>query len=445
MSFRAMVAAPTPSRVRMAAAVLVVGLAAAAAAVGFREALYRVYAIVLGDRNVLRGVAALPWWACILFPAIGGAVATMLVRFAKGGSSGVGGVMEAVTLGRGRISFRSSVARVLACFAAVAGGGSIGREGPIIQLGAGIGDAMGRRAALTDMQSRVLVAAGTAAGFAAAYGTPLAALLFVIEIVTVATSASLVAPLAVAAVIAKMVTGLSPLYGDRSFAVGSMLEIAACAALGLAGGMVGAGFVRMLERAEDLFRKIPGPVALRAAIGGAIAGAIAIRIPEVAGNGYEAIQRLLELRMPVAVLAIMLVAKAVATTASVSSGAPGGVFTPALFIGAALGRLVASGLEATGVHTDPGAFAVVGMAATCAATTHAPLMASALLLELTNDSALILPILLSATAATLCSRRIHPHSLYTGELIRRRLAWPDRFAVTIHKGDADEPDIGGGI
>ena len=367
----------------MAIAVLVVGAVAATVSLGFRVFLHDVYRWILGDSDVLRGVSALPAWACIVMPATGGAIAAAIARYGREGNKGVGGVMEAVTLGRGRISFRASLARVVACFAAVASAGSIGREGPIIQLGAGIGDAAGRRVGINEANARILIAAGTAAGFAAAYGTPLAAILFVCEVVTISTAVRLVLPAAVAAVLAGIIAGFRPLYAQRLFEMHSVVELAAFAALGVGCALVGVGFMWLLAGAERAFQKIPGPAPVRGAIGGAIAGAIMIGAPEVAGNGYEAIRNLLDVGAAAGVLALLMLARAVATSSSVASGVPGGVFTPTLFLGAALGRLVGLALTAAGAHVDGGAYAVAGMAAATAATTHAPLMASVMLLEIT--------------------------------------------------------------
>jgi CIC family chloride channel protein len=410
----------------MAIAVLVVGAFAATVSLGFRVFLHDVYRWILGDSDVLRGVAALPAWACVLLPATGGAIAAAIARYGREGNSGVGGVMEAVTLGRGRISFKASVVRVVACFTAVASAGSIGREGPIIQLGAGIGDAAGRRAGITEANARILIAAGTAAGFAAAYGTPLAAILFVCEVVTISTAVRLVLPAAVAAVLAGIIAGFRPLYAQRLFEMHSVVELAAFAALGVGCALVGVGFMWLLAGAERAFRQIPGPPPVRGAIGGAIAGAIMIGAPEVAGNGYEAIRGLLDVGAAAGVLALLMIARAIATSSSVASGVPGGVFTPTLFLGAALGRLVGLALTAAGAHVDGGAYAVAGMAAATAATTHAPLMASVMLLEITEDSSLIVPILLAATIATITARALHKESLYTEELRKRRVPWPTR-------------------
>jgi CIC family chloride channel protein len=425
---------------RFAVALGAVSLCAGAASIGFRTALHRLYRLILGDESVLAGVRGLPAWACVLLPAGGGLLGALIGQLGREGNRGVGGVMEAVTLGRGRISFKSSVAGVVACFAAVASAGSIGREGPIIQLGAGIGDTGGRRVGLNEVQTRVLIAAGAAAGFAAAYGTPLAAILFTCEVVTMSTRLRLVLPAAIAAVVAGIIAGFKPLYAVRAFEMHSPGELAAFAVLGVGCGAIGVAFMWLLDGAKRAFARLPGPVPMRGLIGGAIAGTIMIWVPEVAGNGYEAIHVQLDVGAAAGALVLMLVARAVATSASVASGVPGGVFTPTLFLGAALGRLVALALAAAGFGVDGGAYAICGMAAATASTTHAPLMASVMLLEITEDSALILPILLAAVVATITARALHHDSLYTDELRRRRVPWPTHAAAP-----AAEVEGGGGI
>ncbi|HKE17225.1 MAG TPA: chloride channel protein [Kofleriaceae bacterium] len=412
---------------RRVVAWVVVGMAAGAIAVAFRWALQGAYQLLLGEKSVLDGVSGLPWWECVALPAAGCAVAAGMVAWARRGNQGVGGVMEAVALGRGRISFRASVARVAATFAAVATGASLGREGPIIQVGAGTGDAIGRRLHLDEDDIRVLIAAGTAAGFAAAYGTPLAALLFVSEIVTGATSLRLLMPAALATVAAtalsRALIGAAPLYGAHAYGVSAPGELALFAVLGIAAGVVGAGFMKLLDLVQRGLHRIPGSSLLRGGIGGAVAGLVAIGLPAVAGNGYEAIHQILDVGGAAHILLLLALGKAVATAFAVGGGSPGGVFTPGLFLGAVLGRLLGVAFAGAGAIAAPGAYALVGMAALCAATTHAPLMAAVLVFELSGDYGLALPLLAAAMIATAVSRRLHRDSLYTDELRRRRVSW----------------------
>lgn len=408
---------------------IAVGLVAGGLAVGFRFALHGAYEVLLGTDSVLEGVTRMPAWKCILLPAGGCLVATGLVALARRGNQGVGGVMEAVSLARGRIALRASLARATACFAAVASGASLGREGPIIQVGAGSGDAIGRRFGLGEDDIRVLIAAGTAAGFAAAYGTPLAALLFVSEIVTGATSLRVLMPAALATVassaLSRFFVGAAPLYGAHDYGISSAGDLVLFAVLGVAGGVAGVGFMLLLEGAGRVFARIPAPTPLRGALGGALGGAIAIGLPGVAGNGYEAVHGVLEVGGPALILLLLALGKSVATASVVGGGSPGGVFTPALFLGAVVGRLFGSGVAEIGATAPTAAYALVGMAALCAATTHAPLMAAVLVFELSGDYGLALPLLAAAMIATAIARRLRRDSLYTEELRRRGVAWTE--------------------
>jgi len=339
-------------------------------------------------------------------------------------------VMEAVALGKGRISLRLTLLKAFGSWLAIVSGGSVGREGPLIQFGGGLGGTLGRALRLRPTQVRGLIAAGAAAGFAAAYNTPLAAMLFVLEVVTGVIALEVVLPAIVATAIATALTRLAigggPIYGQRTFSMGSNWELLAHAGLGLVAGLVGPLFMVLLARGEIFFGKLTGSKPVRAAVGGLIVGAIAIFRPEITGNGYEAINLILGEQLTIGLVLLLLLLKAVATTASVSSGSPGGVFTPSLFLGAALGGSVGHLLWRIAPLTPSGtvaAYALVGMAALTAATTHAPVMAAVLVFELSGDYAIVLPLLIATAVATVVSRRVHPESIYTEELRKRGSSW----------------------
>jgi CIC family chloride channel protein len=259
--------------------------------------------------------------------------------------------------------------------------------------------------------------AGTAAGFAAAYNTPFAAVLFVVEVIAGSAALELVLPAIVATTVATAVSrwalGGGPLYGLRTFSMQARTELLAYAALGLCAGVVGPAFMALLDAGRRAFRLIPVPAAARGALGGLLVGACALRFPEVTGNGYEVIQPMLEAAYGAPMLALLLLVKAAGTTASVGSGSPGGVFTPSLFLGAAMGGLIGAAVHALW-HTPhfPGGFVLVGMATLIASTTHAPLMASVLAFELSGDYAIVLPLFIANALAALASRAIHPRSIY---------------------------------
>lgn len=412
-------------------ALVLVALGAAAFAIAFRAAIGFVFARLYRAPDVLRAFADLPAYACVLVPTLGGAVAGALSEQAsklKGGR-GVGEVMEAVVLGSVRISLPLTSLKALGSWFAIISGGSVGREGSIIQFGGGLGSSAGTWFGLRESQVRSLVAAGSAAGFAAAYNTPLAAVLFVVEVVTGVIALDVVLPAIIAVPIATHLTRLAigggPIYGTQTVSI-SPGAVLLPALLGLLAGLAGPAFMTLLARGEAWFSRLPLPKPARAAVGGACVGLLALRLPQLTGNGYEAINLILGGDVGIVLMLALLVTKPLATTASVSSGSPGGVFTPSLFIGASLGG--ALGHAASFFSTQPvtqlvPAFALLGMAAMTAATTHAPVMAAVMVFELTGDYAIVLPLLIATATATLLSRRLRHYSIYSDELRRHGTAW----------------------
>ncbi len=418
---------PPPPSLRLYAAVLVTAIAAAGFAVSLRALLDGASWLLLGDRNLVEGMRSAPAWVRLTGPMLGATLGAAIIRYAKRlpPSGGVSAVMEVVVLGRGALSLRSSLAKAAASFAALIGGGSLGREGPLIQVGAAIGSALAARMTMKVAGRRLLVAAGTAAGFAAAYNTPLAATLFVTEIVTGTVTLEIIVPVLVASAIgasaSRLALGDVPLYGVRSFALGSPTHFALALLLGPLGGLVGAGFIALLGRAERLFLRVRQPI-VRALVGGGVVGLVAIGLPDVAGNGAEPLRTILDGRTALAMVAVLMLAKPAATIGSVGSGSVGGVFTPTMFLGAATGAVLGGVL--VGDPSVVGSFALLGMAAVVAATTHAPLMASVLAFELSGDYDLVVPLLAVTAIATTVSRWLGLDSLYVIEARRNTAKEP---------------------
>lgn len=413
---------------RFAIGVGLVAVGAAAFAIAFRTSLSMVYRVLYGADNVVDAIAGLPPWLRLVVPITAAAAAGTVARLRAAPAQGVSNVMEAVALGNVRLSLRTTASRVVSSWLAIAGGMSIGREGPLIEFGGALGATLGRTLAASLIQTRVLVAAGTAAGFAAAYNTPFAAVFFVLETIAGIAAPELLLPAMTATIVATAMTraiaGVGPIYGQRAFGIESSLELLSCAALGVAAALAASGFKRILAAAEDWFERHPVRQPWRAIMGGVLVGAIAVWLPEVAGNGYEPLNAMLDRPMLVGAVAMLLVAKVAATSGAIASGVPGGIFTPMLLVGAALGTLWSYLVGPwTPFDGSPGSYALVGMAATTAASIHAPLTAAVMIFELSGDYPIVLPLLVATVVATSVSRRIGSESVYEAELRRRGVGW----------------------
>ena len=410
------------------------GLVAAGAAlfgVAFRVSLGWMNHLLFHANNVVEGLTRLPPLGRLAVPIAGAAVAGGILRLSGARPQGISNVMEAVALGRLGLSLRVTATRLSASWAAIAGGLSIGREGPLIEFGGSLGVAIGRRLAISPDETRILVAAGTTAGFAAAYNTPFAAVTFVLETIVGVAAPRLLVPVMAASVVATAITramvGAGPIYGQRAFGLASYLDLVSFGALGVAGAIVAVVFKQVLKVFEELAERRALPQPLEAMLGGAIVGAIAIGVPEVVGNGYEPLNAILDAQPVIAWLALLMVAKVIATSGSVATGIPGGVFTPMLLVGAALGAVWAQGVGSWTPDATVGSFMLVGMAATTAASIHAPLTAAVMIFELSGDYLVVLPLLLATVVATAVSRAMGSESVYESELRKRGLAWEVSF------------------
>jgi CIC family chloride channel protein len=414
---------------RFVLALLLLSVGAASFAVTFRLALGLAYRALYGADNVVEAIARLPLWLRVAVPTAGALLAGLISRWRLSRAQGVSNVMEAVVLGKLRLSLRLTGWRVAASWSAIATGMSIGREGPLIEFGGALGTAVGRFFGVPLDQARVLVAAGTAAGFSAAYNTPFAAVLFVLEtIVGIAALDALlptIAAVVIATALTRAVAGGGPIYGEHLFALSSPVELIFYGVLGVLAAVAATIFKSVLAFAEGLVERHLLRQPWRAAMGGLLVGSIAMFAPSVAGNGFEPLNLILEERLTMMAVASLLVAKVLATSGSVASGVPGGMFTPVLLVGGAVGALWAHGLHWLGFTpvASGGAYALVGMAATTAASIHAPLTAAVMVFELSGDYPIVLPLLLSTVVATWLSRSLGADSVYEAELRRRGLGW----------------------
>ena len=344
-------------------------------------------------------------------------------REAKG--HGVPEVMAAVALRGGVIRPRVAAVKALASAISIGSGGSVGREGPIVQIGAALGSTLGQLLGVSAAQLRTIVGCGAAAGIAATFNAPIAGALFAAEVVVGNFAVAQLSPIVISSVVATVVSrfflGNEPAFPVPEYELVSPFELAPYMGVGLVAGLVALVFMFSLYRTEDFFERTPVPEPLRAALGGALVGCIAIWLPNVYGVGYGTISAALSGQLPAITLAALIVAKIAATSITIGSGGSGGIFAPSLFLGATTG-----GLLGTIIHqwfpestAGSGAYALVTMGAVVAAATHAPITAIIMIFELTQTIAIIPPLMAACVVSTLVTTYLHRDSIYTMKLRRR--------------------------
>ncbi len=358
----------------------------------------------------------------ILFPAIGGLAVGLLAYYlspeVKG--HGIPSVMDAIITKGGLIRKRVTLLTALNSGTTIGSGGSAGKEGPIVQIGAAIGSTIGQLLHVSQQRMRVLVGCGTAAGLAAVFNAPLAGVLFTVEIILADFSLAVFTPIVISAVIATSIShyliGSSPLFKIPEYALHSPAEFPLYLLMGLLGGILSVVFIRTLYGIEDIFEeKLTLPAWVKPAIGGLLTGGIAFYFPELYGFDDSATHLALTGHTGVYLLGLLIIAKILATSFSLGSGGTGGLFTPSLFIGATFGALFGNvaGIFFPGITAPPGAYALVGMAVVVAGTIHAPLTALLIIFEVTTDYNIILPLMLATVTSTLIARWIEKNSIYT--------------------------------
>jgi FimV-like protein len=390
-----------------------VGVLGALATVLFRAGIDALERLFTGRVGSLAAVALdLPAWQRLLLPTLGGLIAGLILQEIGSRLRGRTDTdyMRAVALGDGWISVRHSLVNAASSLFTVSSGGSLGREGAMVQLAAMVGSTLGRISRLPHDRRRLLVAAGAAAGLAAAYNAPLAATIFVAEIVLGSIALEQIGPLIVAAVIASTTVhdllGYAPVYQIPQFHLVSDWELGLYLLLGLIAGQVAPFFLTLLGRARHLFARLPVSLAGRLALGGLVVGVISVYEPQVWGKGHGVVDAVLRDPWAWHALATVLLLKMLATAATLGSGGIGGAFTPTMFVGAMLGSLFGTLVHDTWpLASGPAsAYGVVGMAALLAAATHAPLMSILMVLEMTLDYQIVLPLMLAVVIAHYSAR-----------------------------------------
>jgi len=412
----------------MAILAAIVGLAGGFGAIGFRHLIGFIQSIFYGSAgNLLELVPLTPWYFLIWIPALGGLLVGPLVYFlareAKG--HGVPEVMEAVALRSGIIRKRIVIIKSLASAICIGTGGSVGREGPIVQIGSAIGSTIGQVLRISEDRIRTLVGCGAAAGIAATFNAPVAGSMFALEIILGDFGLATFSPIVISSVVATAVSrhflGDSPAFIVPAYELISAWELPLYVILGLFCALVAVTFTTVLYRSEDLFERLKFPEYLKAAVGGLMLGSMGLLFPHILGVGYPAIDLALLQKLSWWLLLLLVGFKVLGTSITIGSGGSGGIFAPSLFMGAMAGGFFGSVVHHIfpEVTASPGAYSIVGMGAVVSGTTHGPLSGILILFEMTGDYKIILPLMIACIMSSLASGQILTDSIYTLKLARR--------------------------
>ena len=424
---------------------VVVGAIAGLGAVAFRWLISTFQALFFSNGAEYLGF--LGQYYVILIPAAGGLIVGLLVYFGarEARGHGVPEVMEAVAVKGGRIRSRVAAIKALASSICIGSGGSVGREGPIVQIGASFGSTVGQWLRLSDGWVRTLVACGAAGGISATFNTPIGGVFFAMEVIlgrfVTPKFGFVVISSVVADFVAHIFLGSQPSFDIISYRMVSHWELLPYVLLGVLAALAATVFIRVLYKSEDLFDAWKFPEYLKPVIGGIGIGLIGLYSYDLFGVGYGdvfwvstmSVNQALLGEIAIQSLIILLLLKMVATSLTLGSGGSGGVFAPSLFIGAMLGGALGTVAHQffPALTATSGAYALVGMAAVFAGTTRAPITAIIMLFEMTRDYNIILPLMIAVVISTVISKSLNRETIYTLKLTRR--------GVDLHQLDQASP------
>jgi CIC family chloride channel protein len=394
------------------------------------------------DQGIPQILAPLGGAWIVLVPILGSLISGPIIAFwaieAKG--HGVPEVMQAIIMKGGRIRPRVAVVKSVASAVCIGTGGSAGREGPIVQVGAALGSTVAQVLGLGTERTITLVACGAAAGIAATFNAPIAGVIFAMEVILGEFTTHYFGTVVVAAVTASIVSrqflGNNPAFAVPAHTLVSPWELPMYAVLGVLAALIGWGFVGVLYYLEDRFDFWRFPNALKPAVGAIAVGLTGLVFPQAFGTGLSTIEQSLNGRLPWTLLLMLVLAKLIATSFTLGSGNSGGIFSPSLYMGAMLG-----GVFGYWAHTlfpnltaSPGAYALVGMAAVFAAAAHAPLTAFLIVFEMSGDYRMILPLMVTVGLSTLLSQYLRRYSIYTLKLVKKGIPQERDRDVDVMKG-----------
>lgn len=407
---------------------ILIGISTGCLAVGFRYLLQLATQLCWGDSHDIIGAAtALPWYTVVGLPLLGGLLIAPIIAFwaPETRGAGVPEVIEAVVAREGSIKHRTTFFKLVSTIISIGFGASVGREGPVVHIGASVGSSIAQVLRLAPEWRRVFLACGAAAGIAATFNAPMAGMLFAAEIILVDFQISYLSHIAISSVTATVIShhflGSLPAFEVPRFQLLSYWEIPLYCLLGILAGFLAIGFIRSVDLVENNFDRTRMPVWLRPAIGGCGVGLIALAYPQVLGVGYQSVNLVLTAQAAAGLMAVLIVGKLVATALSTGAGFSGGIFAPSLVMGGLLGGLFGQGLQLLfpDLVGTPAAFALVGMGAMVAGSTLAPITAIFTIFELTYNFEIILPLMTSCVASLVIVQKFFGHSIYETKLRKR--------------------------
>ena len=408
---------------------LLAGVLAAYGAIAFRELYLATRLLAFGTQSeeLYSHAAALPAWQRVLAPALGGLFIGLFVRYVMPDRRprGVGDVMEAVALHSGNMSLRAAIGGAVVSATSIGVGASVGREGPVVHLGASLSSMVARQTGLSRSQTVTLLGCGVAAAVSSSFNAPIAGVFFALEVVIGHYALSAFAPIVLASVVGTMISraqfGDFPAFSIPDHSSVSYLEFPAFAILGVLCAVLAIAFMRGVAITQKVAQKIPAPVWSRPMMGGILVGLIAIPLPHVLGIGYGSTDAALKELFPLELLIALVVAKTAATAISVGSGFGGGVFSPSLFMGAMLGG--AFGIIATAIFPEYSSgvtgYTLVGMGAVAGSVLGAPISTILIIFELTADYALTIAVMIGVVFASIVTHQFYFRSFFLWQLSTR--------------------------
>jgi len=362
-----------------------------------------------------------PAWRRVLVPIAGTLSSGYLLYkyFPNARGSGIPQTKFAIFIQDGYISLRTVLGKFLCCSISLASGIALGREGPSVQIGAGIASVLGRRFGMSKANIRALVPVGSSAALAAAFNTPIAAVLFSLEEILgnlhAPVLASVVLSSATSWIVLHLILGDEPLFHVPSYQLVNPAEFGIYAILGIVGGLGSVAFVKLLLKLRIWFRQMPKWTAwMQPGVGGVLMGIVGLLVPESLGVGYDYVDRVLGGDFPLKMVVLLAVIKIISTPVCYSSGNAGGIFGPSLFIGAMLGGAVGSVAHQLfpTMTANPGAYALVGMGTAFAGIVRTPLTSVIMIFEMTRDYSIIVPLMISNLISFFISQQLQHEPVY---------------------------------